>query len=238
MTKVLMVVTSNDRLGDSNLKTGLWASELTHAYEVFEKAGYGITLASIKGGRPPLDPFSEPDSDVSVEKEDQVSRDFFADPVKNAAFGSTAKLADLNPDDYDVIFYTGGTGTMWDFPDDPDVQRFARRLWDNGKIVSAVCHGSSALTNVTLADGSYLVAGRRVTGFSDAEEKVAEDNLTKLGYKFVPWYVQDRLIERGGIYDEGAPYSVHVVADGNLITGQQNSSGGALAEAIVEKLSA
>jgi len=235
MTRVLQVLTSNDQLGDTSRKTGYWTSEFTHAHREFEKAGYHIDLASVKGGTPPVDPLSDPHSEVSSNRNDQISIDFYSDPDVMAQLAHTSRLSEVDPADYDVIYFVGGAGAMWDFPDDPDIIAFVRVMWERGKIVSAVCHGSAALTNVRLSDGSYLVAGRRVTGFSNKEEKYLEEQLFHLP-KFVPWYLQDRLVERGGIYDEGEPYTPHVAVDGNLFTGQQPASGGLLARTIVNTL--
>jgi putative intracellular protease/amidase len=234
VTKVLQVMTSHDQLGDTGRKTGYWASELTHAYREFERAGYDIGLASIEGGTPPLDALSDPRSDNSMAKEDQISADFYSDPQLTAELASASKLSELDPADYDVVYFAGGAGAMWDFPDDPDVIAFARSIWDAGKVVSSVCHGSAALCNVTLADGSYLVAGRQVTGFSNKEEQNLEQMFGLP--KFVPFYLQDRLTQRGGAYDEGEPFSPHVAAAGNLITGQQPASGALLAKTIIGAL--
>lgn len=160
MTKVLQVLTSNDQLGDTGRTTGYWTSELTHAYRQFEQAGYQIDLASIKGGTPPVDPLSDPESPVSSNRNDQISIDFYRDPDVLAQLAHTSRLKDLDPADYDVIYFVGGAGAMWDFPDDPDLIAFVRLMWERGKLVSAVCYGSSALTNVRLSDGFYL-------GFAD-----------------------------------------------------------------------
>jgi putative intracellular protease/amidase len=237
MTRVLQVLTSHNKLGDTDRVTGYWSSELTHAYREFEQAGYQIDLASIKGGTPPLDPLSDPHSEESLNRSDQMSIDFYREPDLLARLATTSRLKELDPAAYDVVYFVGGAGAMWDFPDDPDLIAFVRTMWERGKIVSSVCHGSAALTNVRLADGSYLIAGRRVTGFSNKEEKYLEEQLFHLP-KFVPWYLQDRLVEHGGIYDEGAPYTPYVVVDGKLCTGQQPASGGLLARTIVEQLGA
>ena len=234
MTKVLQVMTSHDQLGDTGRKTGYWASELTHAYREFEQAGYEIELASIDGGTPPLDPLSDPDSESSMNREDQISAKFYADPGLTARLGAAAKLSNLDPADYDIVYYTGGAGAMWDFPDNADVIAFAGAMWDQGKIVAAVCHGVAALCNVTLADGSKLIAGRELTGFSNAEERALEQ-MFGLG-KFVPFYLQDRLVDEGGNYQQAPPFTPHVVAAGNLLTGQQPASGQLLATSIIDKL--
>lgn len=234
MTKVLQVMTSHDQLGDTGRSTGYWASELTHAYREFERAGYDIELASIAGGTPPLDALSDPRSETSMAKQDQISAEFYADLKLTAQLATAHRLAVLSPADYEIVYFAGGAGAMWDFPENPDVIAFVQAMWDAGKIVAAVCHGVAALCNVTLADGSYLVTGKRVTGFSNKEEKQLEQMFGLP--KFVPFYLQDQLIERGATYDEGQPFAPHVTADGKLITGQQPASGGLLAKTIVEQI--
>jgi putative intracellular protease/amidase len=234
MTNVLQVMTSHDQLGDTGRKTGYWASELTHAYREFERAGYEIELASIRGGTAPLDPLSDPGDEHSMNREDQISAEFYSDPTLTALLANTAKLAALDPDGYDVVYFTGGAGAMWDFPDNPDVIAFVRSTWEAGKIVSAVCHGVAALCNVTLAGGGHLISGRELTGFSNAEEHALEKMFGLP--RFVPFYLQDRLIERGGHYQQGQPFAPYVAVSGNLLTGQQPASGQLLAKTIIEQL--
>jgi putative intracellular protease/amidase len=234
MINVLQVMTSHDQLGDTGRKTGYWASELTHAYREFEHAGYQIGLASITGGTPPLDALSDPRSETSMAPQDQISAEFYSDPRLTAKLAATTKLSELDPKDYDVVYFAGGAGAMWDFPDNPHVIAFVRAMWDTGKIVATVCHGSAALCEVTLADGSYLVSGKQLTGFSNHEEHNLEQMFGLP--QFVPFYLQDRLIERGAQYDEGPPFTPHVAIAGNLITGQQPASGGLLANTIIQRL--
>lgn len=232
MTKVVQVMTSHGQLGETGRETGFWASELTHAYREFEQAGYEIELASIDGGVPPLDPISDPSSENSMNREDQVSAEFLSDPELTATLAATAKLSELDPTQYDVVYFTGGAGAMWDFPDNADVTAFARSMWEQGKIVAAVCHGVAALCNVVLADGNHLIAGRELTGFSNAEEHMLEQMFGLP--KFVPFYLEDRLVERGGSYKQGQPFTPYVVRSGNLLTGQQPASGQLLARGIID----
>lgn len=234
MTKVLQVMTSHDRLGETGRETGYWASELTHAYREFEQAGYEIELASINGGTPPLDPLSDPHSESSMNREDHISAEFYSDPELTSKLAGAAKLSNLKPAEYDIVYFTGGAGAMWDFPENAEVIAFVRSMWEESKIVSAVCHGVAALCNVTLADGSNLIAGRELTGFSNAEENALEQMFGLP--KFVPFYLQDRLVEKGGLYRQAQPFTPHVVASGNLLTGQQPASGQLLATSIMDQL--
>jgi putative intracellular protease/amidase len=218
---VLMVLTSHAQLGDTGKPTGFFLGEVTHPLEVFEKAGLTVELVSIKGGEPPVD---------GLDLDDPVNARYWNDPAFRAKLAATKKLADVNPTDYAGVYFSGGHGTMWDFPDDESVQKAARELYEAGTPVGAVCHGPAALVNVKLSDGSYLVDGKEVSAFTnDEEEKVG---LTKV----VPFLLATKLEERGAKHLPAPDFEKQVVASGNLVTGQNPASAAGVAEKMVEML--
>lgn len=218
---VLMVLTSHARLGDTGKPTGFFLGEVTHPLEVFEKAGLTVELVSITGGEPPVD---------GLDLDDPVNARYWNDPAFRAKLSATKSLADVNPTDYAGVYFSGGHGTMWDFPDDEAVQRAARALYEAGAPVGAVCHGPAALVNVKLSDGSYLVSGKEVSAFTnDEEEKVG---LTKV----VPFLLATKLEERGAKHRAAPDFEKQVVVSGNLVTGQNPASAAGVAEEMVEML--
>jgi putative intracellular protease/amidase len=211
--KVLMVLTSHDILGNTGKKTGFWIEELAAPYYVFENAGADITLASPKGGRPPLDPKSnEPDFQTDD------TRRFEADATAMGALGNTVKLANVSHADYDIVFYPGGHGPLWDLTEDQHSVSLLEKAYAAGKVVALVCHAPGVLRDVKAPDGKPLVAGKKVTGFTNSEE--AGVGLTDI----VPYLVEDVLKEKGGVYSAGDDWGAYVVAEGNLITGQNPAS--------------
>ncbi len=223
--KILMVLTSHDRLGDTGKKTGFWLEEFAAPYYVFKDAGAEVTLASPKGGQPPLDPKSDaPDAQT------EATRRFKGDPDAQAALASTRTLASVSGDDFDAVFYPGGHGPLWDLAEDADSAALIESMAAAGKTVAAVCHAPGVLRHVRAQDGSLLVKGKRVTGFADTEEEAAQ--LTKV----VPFLVEDMLVASGGRYSKGADWQSHVVTDGKLITGQNPASSAAAARAVLTQL--
>ena len=218
---VLIVLTSHAQMGDTGKPTGFFLGELTHPLEVFEKAGVPVELASIQGGEPPVD---------GLDLEDEINARYWNDPAFRAKLAATKKLSDLDPADYSAVFFSGGHGTMWDFPDDADVQRFARDLYEKGSPVGAVCHGPAALVNVKLSDGSYLVAGKEVSAFTNAEEEKV--GLTKV----VPFLLATKLEERGAKHLAAPDFQKQVVTSGNLVTGQNPASAAGVAGEMVKRL--
>jgi putative intracellular protease/amidase len=211
--KVLMVLTSHDTLGNTGKKTGFWIEELAAPYYVFKNAGAEITLASPKGGRPPLDPKSnEPDFQTDD------TRRFEADATAMATLGNTVKLADVSHDDYDIVFYPGGHGPLWDLTEDRNSVALLESAYAAGKVVALVCHAPGVLRDVKAPDGTPLVAGKKVTGFTNSEE--AGVGLTDV----VPYLVEDVLKEKGGLYSAGDDWGMYVVVEGKLITGQNPAS--------------
>lgn len=221
--KLLIVLTSHDRLGDTGQKTGFWLEELAAPYYVFRDQGVDITLASPQGGQPPLDPKS---SDPASQTD--ATRRFEADAEARAALSSTRKLADVSIDDFDAVFYPGGHGPLWDLAEDRHSIALIERAIAAGKPVAAVCHAPGVLRHVKGPDGNPLVHGKAVTGFSNTEE--AAVGLTDV----VPFLVEDVLKANGGRYERAADWQPHAVTDGLLITGQNPASSEAVAHALLD----
>ena len=203
MKKILCVVTSNNVKGATGIPTGFWLSELTHPLEKFTAAGFEFALASIKGGKPPIDG-------------DSLD---FSDPINKK-----------DATDFDAIFFAGGHGVMWDFADSAAIDKVTREIYERGGIVSAVCHGPAALVNVKLSDGSYLVAGKNLTSFTNGEEEAVQAT------DIVPFLLETALKEHGAIHHAAANWSNHVVEYGRLITGQNPASAGGVGEVVVKLL--
>ncbi|KZK78252.1 General stress protein 18 [Pseudovibrio sp. W64] len=223
---VLMVLTSHDKLGNTGEKTGFWLEEFAAPYYVFKDAGATITLASPAGGQPPLDPKSDlPDFQTAATDR------FKADAAANDALANTVKLDGVSADAFDAVFYPGGHGPLWDLVDNTASISLIEQLYSAGKPVGVVCHASAALVNAKAADGSALVNGKKVTGFSNTEEDAVQ--LTDV----VPLLVEDALQEKGAIYEKGADWGSFILEDGNLISGQNPASSEAAAKAILARLS-
>ncbi len=223
--KVLIVLTSHDRLGDTGNKTGFWLEELATPYYVLKDAGAELTLASPKGGQPPMDPKSD-----LPENQTENTKRFRADDAAQSQLANTKKLTDVSADDFDAVFYPGGHGPMWDMPDNATSITLIEAFVKADKPVSAVCHAPVALTNVRGKDGEYLVKGKRVTGFTNTEEAaVGLDHV-------VPFLLEDRLKERGGIYSKADDFAPYVLGDALLITGQNPASSGPAAEELLKLL--
>ena len=223
--KILMVLTSHDQLGDTGKKTGFWLEEFAAPYYAFKDAGADVTLASPAGGQPPLDPKSdEPDAQTDA------TRRFKADEPAQAALAHTAKLADVSGEGFDALFYPGGHGPLWDLAEDAHSIKLIEAMAAAGKTVAAVCHAPGVLRHAKAADGSPLVKGRKVTGFTNTEEAAVQ--LTKV----VPFLVEDMLVKNGGQYSKGGDWQPYVVTDGKLITGQNPASSAPAALAVLAQL--
>ncbi|KER68456.1 dimethylallyltransferase [Burkholderia cepacia] len=219
--KILMVLTSHDQLGNTGRKTGFWLEEFAAPYYVFKDAGAEITLASPKGGQPPIDPKSDEPGNQTASMER-----FKKDPAAQKVLANTVKLADIRADDYDTVFYPGGHGPMWDLVNDADSIRLIERIYGAGKPVAAVCHAPAVLTKTTF-QGQPIVKGKRVTGFTNTEEEAVQ--LTKV----VPFLVEDELKRLGGLYEKKGDWADFVLTDGHLITGQNPASSGSAAKALL-----
>src|SRR5476649_2240278 len=189
--KVAIILTSHDKLGDTGKPTGFWLEELVASYYIFHDAGVELTLASPQGGQPPLDPKS---SDASAQTQD--TERFATDRAAQQALAHTVKLATLNADDFDALFYPGGHGPLWDLAEDPHSIALIEHAFAAGKPVGAVCHAPGVLRHVKKPDGTPLVADKRVTGFSNSEEEAVQ--LTHI----VPFLVEDELKRLGGHYEK------------------------------------
>lgn len=220
--KVLFALTSHDQLGETGRKTGFYVPEVAHPAEVFRRAGYEIEFVSVKGGAAPRD---------GVSGDDPVVTAFLADPANQEALANTPVASDLNPADYDVVYFAGGHGTMWDFPDAKELTGLAAQVYEAGGVVAAVCHGPAGLVNLTLSDGSYLVEGKQVSAFTDQEE--AAVGLTGV----VPFLLESTLAERGAKITKAGNFQEHAVADQRLVTGQNPASAAKVAELAVAALS-
>jgi putative intracellular protease/amidase len=223
--KILMILTSHDKLGETGKKTGFWLEEFAAPYYTFLDAGAAVTVASPKGGQPPLDP----KSDLPENQTPAMAR-FKKDEAAQEALAHTVKLADVKAEDFDAIFYPGGHGPMWDLPDNATSIALIEAFVKADKPVGAVCHAPVALVNVRGKDGEYLVKGKRVTGFTNAEEEAV--GLTAV----VPFLLEDRLKERGGIFSKAANWAPYVQVDGKLVTGQNPASSGPGAKELLKLL--
>ena len=222
---ILMVLTSHDQLGNTGLKTGFWLEEFAAPYYIFKEAGAKITLASPLGGQPPLDPKSDDPSAQTA-----ATTRFKADVESIALLASTAKLATLNVADFDAVFYPGGHGPLWDLAEDKQSIALIEAMIAAGKPVAAVCHAPGVLRHTRNVDGMPLVKGKRVTGFTNAEEDAVQLS------QIVPFLVEDMLKTNGGEYSKGPDWHPYVLVDGLLITGQNPASSELAAEKLLGML--
>ncbi len=223
--KILMILTSHDKLGDTGKKTGLWLEEFAAPYYIFKDSGAEVALASPKGGQAPLDPKSDdPDSQTPA-----IQR-FKSDKEAQQALANTVKLSNIQAEDFDAVFYPGGHGPLWDLSEDRDSISLIETFYGAGKPVAAVCHGPAVFLHTKAPDGSPLVQGKSVTGFANTEE--AAVGLTGV----VPFLVEDILKKNGARYSKSEDWQSYAITDGNLITGQNPASSEAAAEALLNRL--
>ncbi|MGJ8642838.1 MAG: type 1 glutamine amidotransferase domain-containing protein [Luteolibacter sp.] len=224
---VLLVLTNHAELGDTGKKTGFFLSEAAHPYKVFDDKGYFVTLASPQGGFAPIDP-------KSLDLEDSANKSFWekhgnADK-ENPGVLLTKSIADVDPEKYSAIFFAGGHGTVWDFPENKDIQRITAAIYENGGAVGAVCHGPAALLNVKLSDGSHLLAGKKTAVFTNAEEEAVE--LTEV----VPFLLETEFEKAGATVDSAENFTENAVRDGRLVTGQNPASAEKAGELLIEAI--
>lgn len=220
-TKVLFVLTSTAELGDTGYKTGAFLSEVTHPYDEVTRAGYQVDMVSPHGGNVPLD---------GVKMDDPINATWMNDEEFTDKIEHTLRPADVRAQDYCAIFFAGGHGTMFDFPDNVDLQKLTTDIWENNGVVAAVCHGPAGLVNVKLSDGRYLVAGHEVSCFTNAEEEAVGMENT------VPFLLESKLKERGAIVTTSSKFAGHVVKSGRLVTGQNPASAAGVGQSLVEVL--
>ncbi|GIU30034.1 type 1 glutamine amidotransferase domain-containing protein [Shewanella schlegeliana] len=223
--KILMVLTSHDKLGDTGLKTGFWLEEFASPFYRFKDSGFQITLASPAGGQPPLDPNSE-----QADFQTAATERFNQDEQAKQLLATTHVLVDIDQADYDAVFYPGGHGPLWDLTNDAHSIALIEAFYQANKPVGLVCHAPGALKNVKAADGSPLVAGKQVTGFTNGEEAAVQ--LTEI----VPFLVEDMMLANGALYTKGDDWASHLAVDGNLITGQNPASSEVVADEIIKQL--
>jgi putative intracellular protease/amidase len=216
--RIAIVLTNHGQLGETGKATGFYLSEATHPHEVFREAGYEIEFLSPKGGLAPMD---------GVDASDPINAAFLADETLVARTKQTTPIAAVDPARYDAVFFAGGHGTMWDFPDDPGVQALIRAVYERGGVVAAVCHGPAALVNARLSDGTYLVAGKQVSAFTDEEEVAVKLEAV------VPFALESTLRERGANFVEAPNFEKKVAVSERLVTGQNPASATGVAEAVV-----
>jgi len=222
LDKILIAITSHGTLGEnSGDSTGYYLSEVSHAYYVFKEAGFQVAFASPKGGQSPVDGYN---------LKDPYNKRFVKDSIAQGAINNALPASEVNVNDYRAIYFAGGHGTMWDFPDNSAFQRASREIYETGGVVAAVCHGPAGLVNIKLSDNTYLVNNRTVAAFTNEEEQIS--GLTET----VPFLLQSKLEKRGATVLAGAPYQQQVVVDGRLVTGQNPASAKKAAEKIVALL--
>lgn len=224
-TKILFVLTSHDQLGDTGKSTGLWIEEFATPYYYFLDKGIEVVIASPKGGQAPIDPKS---NDPSFQT--PSTKRFYTDKNAQKALAGTLKLTNVKQQDFNAVFYPGGHGPMWDLVNDKNSIKIIQDFYNNGKPVALVCHAPAALVNVKDNNGNFLIAHKKVTGFCNTEEEAV--GLTKV----VPFLLEDKLKERGGIYSKGADWNSYVVEDGLLLTGQNPQSSEEVASKLLAKI--
>ncbi|MBK1895181.1 type 1 glutamine amidotransferase domain-containing protein [Chryseobacterium paridis] len=219
--KILFVVTSHDKKGDTGENTGYYLGEVSHPWEVLHHAGYDIDFVSPKGGTPPVDGF---------DLKDPVNKEFWENKEYKNKIDHSLQPSQVKPDEYSAIFYAGGHGAMWDLADNTELASIASKIYENGGIVAGVCHGPAGLVNIKLNNGQYLVDGKKINAFTNEEE--AEVKLTNV----VPFLLEDQLKARGAKFEKSGLWQTHVVTDQRVITGQNPQSAKAVGEAILKEL--
>ncbi len=219
--RILFVVTSHDKKGNTGEDTGYYLGEVSHPWEVLHQAGYEIDFVSPKGGTPPVDGF---------DLKDPVNKEFWENKEYKNKIDHSLTPSQVNPKDYSTIFYAGGHGAMWDFADNTELADIASTIYENGGIVAGVCHGPAGLVNIKLKNGKYLVDGKKINAFTNEEE--SEVKLTDV----VPFLLENKLKERGAKFEKSGLWQNHVVADQRVITGQNPQSAKSVGEAILKEL--
>jgi len=222
--KVLMILTSHDQLGASGEKTGFWLEEFAAPYYVFKDAGVEVTIASPKGGQPPLDPKSD-EEDFQTD----ATRRFKADSAAQSELSNSLRLAEISADDFDAVFYPGGHGPLWDLSEDSDSIALIENMFSRGKTVAAVCHAPAVFRHTRTPDGAALVEGKSITAFSNSEEEAVQ--LTDV----VPFLLEDELLRLGANYSKSSDWHPYVVQDDHLITGQNPASSEEAARAVLAR---
>ena len=222
--KILVVLTATEKYPNLNRATGVWLGEAVHFVEKVERAGFAVDYVTPAGGYTPIDPHS-------LAMAEPIDWEWYHNRQFMNRLGATLKPRDVNPGDYAAIYFVCGHGVLWDFPDNADFQQLSRKIYENGGIVSSVCHGAVGLLNITLSDGTLLIKGKKVTGFSDEEERLAQLD------QYVPFLTEAELKKRGAAYRKAEkPWEAFAIADHRVITGQNPASGGAVADLVIKAL--
>jgi putative intracellular protease/amidase len=221
--KVLIVLTSHNTLGNTGKETGFYLPEVSHPVAVFDRANLTVEYVSPKGGKAPM---------IGVDLSDPLNQAFVENAEKMAQVENTLNPSQVDPVQYDAIFYAGGHGTMWDFPNTPDLDRIAASIYEQGGIVGAVCHGPAGLVNLRLSNGQYLIEGKTVSTFTNEEEEAV--GLTEV----VPFLLESKLVERGATVEKAENFQEKVSVSDRLVTGQNPASAAGVAESMVELLTA
>jgi putative intracellular protease/amidase len=223
---ILIVLTSHDKMGDTENKTGFWLEEFASPYYTLLDAGVTVTLASPKGGQPPLDPTSD-----GVDFQTESTKRFKEDEAANKVLANTVKLSSVKESDFDAVMYPGGHGPLWDLTNDENSIALIEAFVKADKPVASVCHAPAVLLNAKLVNGDYLVKGKKVTSFTNTEEEAVQLQ------NIVPFLLEDALKEKGALYSKGDDWNSYVVTDGKLITGQNPGSSEAVAKELLKLLS-
>lgn len=219
--RILFVVTSHDKKGSTGQPTGYYLAEVSHPWDVLYSAGYEVDFVSPKGGKAPVDGFN---------LEDSINRKFWENETYRHKVENTMKPGEVDPSRYVAIFFAGGHGTMWDFPDNQKIAEIAREIYESNGVVSAVCHGPAGLVNIKLANGSYLVEGKKINAFTNEEEFAVKLE------KVVPFLLENKLIERGAIFEKSGLWQKHVTVDHRVVTGQNPASAHGVGEATLNEV--
>ncbi|PIE78360.1 MAG: type 1 glutamine amidotransferase domain-containing protein [Candidatus Delongbacteria bacterium] len=221
MKKILFVVTSHDKKGNTGQKTGYYLGEVSHPWEVLHSAGYEIDFVSPKGGKAPV---------VGLDMDDPINKKFWNNAIYRNKVENTLKPSEVNPKDYVAIHYAGGHGTMWDFADNSEIAEIARQIYEDNGVVSAVCHGPAGLVNIKLSNGKYLIDGKKVNAFTNEEEISVKLD------KVVPYLLESALIAHGAKFEKSDLWQKHVAVDERLVTGQNPQSARGVGEATLQEI--
>lgn len=230
---ILIIAANSATSTTTGWPVGYWLSEVTHPYEVFTKAGYKVTIASPKGGKVEMDAMSNPNHESGRSAWDTVSKEYLENKPFMDLLENTPSIKDVSIEDYDSIVVAGGMSPLFTFDGDMELVNFFKKFYETGKVTSALCHGSAILRYVTLSDGTPLVKGKNVTGFTNGEE---DDSDTFAETKVMPWRIEDELIKLGANFEKADNWHPFAIVDDNLVTGQQNMSGEITAQKIIEEL--
>lgn len=220
---ILFIVTSHDQFGSTDQKTGFHLSEMTDPFILLSKAGFNIDIASPKGGSAPIDPSSY---DLTIEN----NKAFFDHAEYRKKIEHTMALHQVNAQQYKAVYIPGGHGTMWDFPDHPVIGEIVKTIYEHNGFVGAVCHGPAAFVNLRLSNGDFIIKNKKFTCFSNSEERKIEKD------KFMPFLLEDKLIEQGGLFSAARLFEKHVMEDSRIITGQNPASAQEIANRLIKHL--